>query len=256
MRKTYDCFMFFNELDLLEARFNILDPYVDHFVLCESRQTFSGREKPLHFLENNERFAKWLPKVVHLVAPEKNCSDSFERAFHQKEFLKTGLKDADDSDLVFYGDLDEIWQPPFMASTIYMPYDRVYNLRQLNYCYYLNNRSSEEWVGTIVGRWGVIKNGLLRDFRANHEHVLDCGGWHFTNMGGPDQIRLKLASYDHQEFNNEDIRTDIEHKIENGEDYVGRSQDWMGKPFEFWVDESMLPRYLLENKEQYAKYFK
>lgn len=256
MRKTYDCFMFFNELDLLEARFNILDKHVDHFVLCESRQTFSGREKPLYFLENSGRFAKWMPKIIHLVAPDINTENSFDRAFHQKEFLKTGLKDAQDDDIVYYGDLDEIWKPVSNVSLACMPDDRVFNLRQLNYCYYLNNRSSEEWVGTILGRYKVIKNGLLRDFRANHEHILEDRGWHFTNMGGPDQIRKKLESYDHQEFNHSELKDDIERKIAEGEDYVGRSHDWKGKPFQFWVDESELPQYLLDNKEKYAKYFK
>ncbi len=252
---TYDLFSFFNELDLLEARLNILDPYVDKFVLCESRETFSGREKPLYFLENNERFTKWLPKIIHLVAPEStdNNDTSFDRAFKQKEFLKTGLEDAKDYDTVYYGDLDEIWRPGPLDALLD---EKVWNLRQLNYCYYLNQRSSEEWVGTIVGRWGVIKNGLLRDFRANHTNVLDNGGWHFTNAGGPDQIRKKLEAYDHQEYNHESIKNDIERKMAEGEDYVGRGVDWKGKPFEFWTDDSELPKYLLDNRLKYSHLFK
>jgi hypothetical protein len=255
---TYDCFSFFNELDLLEMRLNILDEHVDKFVLCESRQTFSGKEKPLYFLENQERFAKWLPKIIHLVAPEStdNNDTSFDRAFKQKEFLKTGLKDAKDDDLVFYGDLDEIWKDPYRASAMYYGHLMVCNLRQLNYCYYLNQRSSEEWVGTVVGSWRLMKDKLFRDLRANHDFVLDDGGWHFTNMGGPDQIRKKLESYDHQEYNHESIKNDIERKIAEGEDYVGRGADWLGVPFHFWVDESELPQYLLDNKEKYASYFK
>jgi len=45
MPKVYDCFTFFNELDLLEIRLNILDPYVDYFVIHESTETFSGKSK-------------------------------------------------------------------------------------------------------------------------------------------------------------------------------------------------------------------
>ena len=48
----YDCFPFFNELDLLEIRLNILDPIVDKFVLVESTQTFNRQPKPLYYQEN------------------------------------------------------------------------------------------------------------------------------------------------------------------------------------------------------------
>lgn len=44
--RIFDAFLFFNELDLLEIRLNILDPYVDFFILNESNLTFSGKENP------------------------------------------------------------------------------------------------------------------------------------------------------------------------------------------------------------------
>lgn len=37
--KIFDCFTFFNELELLELRLKILSPYVDYFVLVESNIT-------------------------------------------------------------------------------------------------------------------------------------------------------------------------------------------------------------------------
>ena len=54
MAKVYDTFLFFNELDLLEIRLNILDDYVDYFVLCEANQTFSGKDKKLYYKENKK----------------------------------------------------------------------------------------------------------------------------------------------------------------------------------------------------------
>jgi len=66
MRKIYDCFCFFNELDLLELRFNILDPYVDYFVLSEASVTHTGQPKPYYYEENKKRFAKWEHKIIHL----------------------------------------------------------------------------------------------------------------------------------------------------------------------------------------------
>lgn len=255
---TFDCFMIFNELDLLEIRLNILDPYVNFFVIGESQQTFSGKEKPRYFEENKERFAKWEEKIIHVLIDEGSFPNAFERAGHQKDSLRKVLehleeqKEISDLDLVYFGDIDEIWKP----QQLIIRDDIVYNLKQLNYCYYLNNRSSEEWVGTVVGAWKTIRQQSFNHWRANHTHELPNGGWHFTNMGGADQIRKKLEAYDHQEFNNEFIKNDIERKIESGEDYVGRSHDWQGRPFEMWISEFDLPQFVIDNKDKYKNLWK
>ncbi len=244
---TYDAFMFFNELDLLEIRLNILDPYVDFFVLGESTQTFSGLTKPLHYFLNDERFAKWNHKIIHYVPDEIYNVDAFQRAHHQKESLLNAFKVQDD-DLIYFGDLDEIWKPQEVD-------DKVYKLKQLNYCYRLDNRSSEQWIGTIVGKYKNIKINGFNWNRANPSHYKEDGGWHFTNMGGTDQIIKKLEAYDHQEYNHDSIKNCIEERINSGEDYVGRNLDWQGKPFTMWQEEVYLPQYLLDNKEKYARFF-
>lgn len=251
---VFDTFCIFNELDLLEMRLNILDPYVDFFVINESKETFSGQTKPLYYWENKERFKQWHHKILHHEARTIKTDNAFERAGYQKDsirlFLKKPLLMVRDTDTIYFGDIDEIWKPQYMRD------DKVYNLRQLNYCYYLNNRSSEEWVGTIVGTFHAIKNGNLNVFRGNHLRVLDNGGWHFTNMGGAEQIRKKLASYDHQEHNTRVNDALLEDRIKDGEDYAGRELDWQGKPFKFWIDESELPEYIINNKKKYVAYFK
>jgi len=40
-RKIYDCFSFFNELDLLEIRLQELYDHVDYFVISEANKTHS-----------------------------------------------------------------------------------------------------------------------------------------------------------------------------------------------------------------------
>jgi hypothetical protein len=90
----------------------------------------------------------------------------------------------------------------------------------------------------------------------DHYNVRDQGGWHFTNMGGLEQIRKKIAAYDHQEMINENVRDNLQRRMESGEDYLGRRVDWQGKPFEYWIDESELPEYLKENKQIWIKLFK
>ena len=56
--RIFDSFIFFNELDLLEMRLNILNDVVDYFVLTESPWTVSGNSKPLYYQENKDRFEK------------------------------------------------------------------------------------------------------------------------------------------------------------------------------------------------------
>ena len=51
---VYDCIPFFNELDILKLRMQIMAPFVDKFVLEESTVTFSGEPKELCFEKNKE----------------------------------------------------------------------------------------------------------------------------------------------------------------------------------------------------------
>jgi len=245
----YDCFSFFNELDLLEIRLNILDEHVDYFVLSESTETFSGLEKPLYYEENKDRFSKWNHKIIHHVNGKLETNDSFQRAFFQKESIMKSIEHLNDDDVVYYGDLDEIWKPQEVD-------DKVYKLHQLNYAYYLNYRSSEEWIGTLVGKYRNIKESGLNYLRANPVNFKSDGGWHFTSMGGADQVRKKLEAYDHQEYNLDWIKNTIEDRMREGKDFAGRATDWKGVPFSFHVDESELPDYILNNKEKYKEYFK
>jgi hypothetical protein len=246
----YDCFTFFNELDLLEIRLNILDKHVDYFVLGECEETFSGNAKPLYYLENIDRFSKWNHKIIHHINTKIETTDSFARAHHQKESIMDSLSNISDDDIVYYGDLDEIWKPQEISD------DSIYKLKQNNYCYYLNNRSSEQWIGTIVGKWGSVKKDGFNYNRANPKNFIEDGGWHFTSMGGADQIRKKLESYDHQEYNLEWIKNTIEDRMKTGLDFLARPNDWQGKPFTFWVEEENLPDYILNNRETYKEYFK
>ena len=68
--KVFDSIIFFNELDLLEMRLNILNDVVDYFVVTESPFTVSGNEKPLYYAENKDRFGKFNDKIIHHVTEE------------------------------------------------------------------------------------------------------------------------------------------------------------------------------------------
>ncbi len=279
----YDVFTFFDELELLEIRLNMLAPYVDYFVVKESKQTFSGLPKELIFEKNKERFSKFKGKIIHFVTDDnlidendlrrkltkkslsKLDKQSIEyalisdnvprgqthwlRDFYQKELLKKALVNLNDDDICFVGDVDEIWNP---RAIIDFRRDDIFKLRQIVYSYFLNNRSNEPWAGTLVTKYKNIKNSCLNHLRTAKKTkytYVNNGGWHFTNMGGPDQIRKKLESYGHQEYNNQAIKSDIENKIAQNKDFIGRD-------YKFWLDGSKLPEYIKKNRAKYRHLFK
>ena len=66
-KKIIDCFIFYNELDLLMYRLNILNNVVDCFIIVESKYTFSGKEKNLLYEENKHLFESFAHKIIHIV---------------------------------------------------------------------------------------------------------------------------------------------------------------------------------------------
>lgn len=253
---TFDTFTFCGEFDMLEIRFNLLDEFVDHFLIVEAFETFSGNPKPFYWQDRDkERFKKWENKVIYIqvygydhqgIIDQINARDyvdanSFKRAFFQKEVIRLALemKNPDDEDIVYFGDVDEVWRPQEID-------DKVYKLRQLAYSYYLNNRSPEDWRGTIVTKWKNLKNGCLNDMRANPVNILENGGWHFTNLGGHEAVMKKLESYDHTECNIPFVTNNLKDRMDNNEDFLGRG-------YKMWIEDKDLPSYILENKDKWIE---
>ena len=91
--KIYDCFIFFSENLLTEIRFNILDKFVDYFVVCESYYDHRGNIKG--YLFDLNKFKKFKDKIIYVQIDEfpKNLN-IWERQDYQRNFLKNGLKKA------------------------------------------------------------------------------------------------------------------------------------------------------------------
>lgn len=267
--KVYDVFYFFNELDLLEIRLNILDNYVDYFVIIESTESFSGLPHTLCYKENIERFTKWKDKIIYYVVddfPEdkellslaENNSNVgsgehyWVREFYQKESAKKALNNLNDTDIVFISDCDEIWNPLQLKQLTDFTKSEIIRPKQLSYYYYLNNRCSEinGWTGTIVTKYKVIQDGCINDIRTRNKTKfteVDNGGWHFGFMGGVKGAMKKLTEWQHPEYMS--WISEIEERVKKNIDYRGRK-------YKYWTDESDLPEYLLKNKEKYKELFK
>ncbi len=270
MQKIYDTFLFNNELDLLEIRINILWDHVDYFVIVEANETFTGIKKPLYFLENFERFKKWESKIIHFVvdnadedlweysrkSPNVGSGENHQwvREFYQKENILKAFA-ANDEDIIFVSDLDEIWNPSiFNINDTDFGRGQVYRPIQTAYHYFLNNRSNQDingWVGTRFGKYSVLKENGVNYFRTEKivpSIEIKRGGWHFTNIGSPDFIKNKLESYSHQEYNGSST-------IELIREAINTNVDFLNRGFRLWKDESDLPDFIIQEKEKYKHLF-
>jgi beta-1,4-mannosyl-glycoprotein beta-1,4-N-acetylglucosaminyltransferase len=121
---VFDCFTFFNELDLLELRLKLLDEVVDKFVICESNYTHSGKLKPYNFQENRARYSKWESKILYLPVEQSIEGLNFDKVDsytptdgswvlenQQRMALLYAAEMIADEDMVLVGDLDEIPDP-------------------------------------------------------------------------------------------------------------------------------------------------
>lgn len=271
--KIYDCFQFFNELDLLEIRLNILNDYVDYFVLAESTVTFSGLDKPLYYQENKDRFEKFNDKIIHLIIDDTPDGNPFERDVFQKNAIIRGLTKCSDDDIILASDLDEIPDPEVIEQLIdQCQDDKVYHFAQDLFYYYLNlkevsgnllsytgefnNVDEKKWLGSKMCKYKFLKqhtvNGLRSPEMKECGYRISPGGWHFTYVGSdgsmtPEQkIAYKIESAAHQEFNNDVIKSRIEENVKTNKDLFYRPSDF--KIVE--IDESF-PQYIRNNLNKF-----
>lgn len=255
---NYDVITYNGEAELFDIRYNILKDYVDEFRVLEFDKTFSGKPKSSTFTQN-------YPKVKYFYVTESVYSYYLDLAksspntkgashwiteFCQKESIKDYLIDLKDDDIVFIGDVDEIplITKQDLKSLKEQFKDKVWKMRLRVYVYWLNNRSSENFAGTIVSQYKNIKNECLNHLRSNSEWTWKPSGWHFTSMAH--DLRKKLTdSYTAESYATPQVLDNLETNIKENKDFLGRD-------FTYTLDESEWPTYLKENREKYIHLIK
>ena len=251
--KIYDCFMYFDEELILDLRLNILDKFVDYFVIVESIFTHKGEKRDLKF--NINKFKKFEDKIVYLVYDQepsqiekivsKDTEDEKSRKYimnalfrenAQRNFINGALNDLDNEDVILISDVDEI---PNLKDINFKEKKSKIILFKQDMLYYKFNLKLPNltWSGTKACKKKYFKSAQwLRNVKdrkypfyrvdtyfsekkyINCEFV-DNGGWHFTNIKTAKQIKQKLESYLHHiEFDKnplsaEDIDKIIQDKI-------------------------------------------
>jgi beta-1,4-mannosyl-glycoprotein beta-1,4-N-acetylglucosaminyltransferase len=284
----YDCFTFFNELELLKIRLNVLNDYVDRFVLVESTWTHAGKNKELHFEKNKHLFKEFLPKIEHIVVNDrpKLIENSWTYERFQRNAIQRGLINLKENDRIIVSDVDEIPSP--IAIQKFEENKSIVIFKQKMFYYYLNcinsgkNANSYNWCGSVMAPVHIFKTPQdLRDIsimhlgletgnwkskivfllnwikdkrlRSNKIKLADNGGWHFSYLGGTKRIIEKLEAFAHQEYNLEKYKNPIaiEQAISEGKDLFGR-----GFGYKFIKLDQTFPEYIVLHQEEFKEFIR
>ena len=261
----YDCFQYFNEDHIVDLRMNILDPYVDFFVISESTKTHQGHNKKINFDIKN--FPQFKDKIKFLVADydkkinfENHTGGESIIEQHQRNYLINGLKDASPEDLIILSDSDEI--PDLSKIKNINRNKKFIAFSQKMFMYKLNLLNVEEsgWIGSkITKKKNISSMQELRNLKfknypfwridKGHLQIIE-GGWHFSFLQTSDQILKKIKSFSHGEFNNSLLNENsIEEKILKNEDIFGRGF----KLKKIDLNENF-PKYIYNNQEKFSKW--
>ena len=289
--KIIDCTTYYSEDLMLDVRFNILNQYVDKFIITESKFSHSGAKKSLNF--NIDNFPKFKDKIQYLVIenePEgintsSNSSstkrmNSLLRIEQSYNFMFDAIKDASDNDLICLSDNDEI--PNFNSSHFKNSQNDIYIFKQLFFYYKFNLfYDLMPWYGTkACKKKKLLSFSWLRNlknkkypfwrldtFFSNSKQtnlkIVDDGGWHFTNLKTAEEIYTKLSNFGHHnEFDAsgvtaKDIQKCINNRVVNYNHQADKSE---GNKYNAnyklqLVKDEILPDYLTNNKDKYKDWF-
>tara|TARA_B100000902_G_C27303275_1_gene914025 strand:- start:343 stop:1239 length:897 start_codon:yes stop_codon:yes gene_type:complete len=238
--KIFDCFMFYDEELLLDIRMNILDTFVDYFVIVESKFFHNGKERELKFdINKYSKFKKKIiyiiqdkqPQGIKLIEPSDNeGTKSFKmiynahlREHYQRNQIENGLNNSDGNDIILISDVDEI---PNLENVNIKNIKNKLILFEQDIFYYKLNRylPNFKWYGTKACKRRYLKSPQwLREIKNKDysflridtffsklkyidKYYVRDGGWHFSNLKNSIDIETKLKSYlHHRDYEVEEI---------------------------------------------------
>ena len=223
--------MFFDEEMILDLRLNIMNKYVDKFVITEATYMHSGKPKKLIFDIN--KFSKFKDKIIYIIVDKqptdllkiddndslntkesKKTINASKRELFQIGRTQDGIHEADKDDIIIVSDVDEI--PNLEKVELSKINKKLIFFRQKMFYYKLNLfYKSLPWYGSkackkkyfLSPQWlRSIKNKKYPLWRLDtffsknkytNIHYVDDGGWHFTNIKKPVDLEKKLSNFLH-----------------------------------------------------------
>ena len=259
----YDCFQYFNEEHIADLRFNILNEFVDYFVIVESTVNHQGKPKKLQFDIN--KFQKFKRKIKYIIVddtPEtiKKYHEGGESLVeqHQRNSLMRVISKAEDDDIIILSDVDEI--PNLKKLNLFNKKNyAVFSQKMFMYKINLLNLDENNWHGSKIclkknlksPQW--LRNLKFKKYpfwridKPRNLQIIENGGWHFSFLQNPESISKKIKGYAHGEFNKSHLikEDNIRLKIKKGEDIFERG--YRMKKIEI---DSTFPKYIFENTDK------
>ncbi len=263
--KKIDCVTFFDNNFMFEIRYNILVNYVDYFIICESLFDHKGKPKKKNFIWKDE-YDKNKIKYYLLEKPFPKNTNPWENQAIQREFLLSRTDFANPEDYIFFSDPDEIPRPETLENLNLNKKYGIFLQDCFNYKFNLFNKYESPWEGTRVAKKKhlksidfmrqkvKIKNLTYNFFRFDKERniqVLKNAGWHFNNIMSHEKISLKLKTFAHTEFSNDEFSSVdiIKNKIDQKIDLFNRGHKYYRVEFD-----NFFPKYIVENKKKFHEW--
>ena len=263
--KIYDCFPFYNELDLLDLRLAELYDHVDYFVIVEATTTFQSNPKELYLKDNWDRYAQYHDKMIHVIVDDApGDPDAWVNDIFQRNAIMRGIVNADDEDIIIVGDADEILRPETIDHMRANPKDIMgfrtpYFNFKLNYMLVNNSESYCVWIVACKKKYLEAPDAFrgtrfaLTQLPMNYEddtiRMYEHAGWHFTYLGDDEFIRNKIKSFAHTELNNNDVLSKI-----NVDDMIKRGVGFNpldARPFVQVAVDDYFPKTVVDNIDKY-----
>ena len=260
----YDCFQFFDEEHILDLRLNILNEFVDFFVIVESTTDHQGNSKKLNF--DLKKFRKFNSKIIYIIVddtpeavkkPHIGGESLVEQ--HQRNSLMRGLKNCCEDDLIILSDVDEIPDLSKLNKFDQKNKYAVFSQRMFNYKINLLNETENNWHGSKIclkkdlksPQWlrnlKFKKYSFWRINKLRNLQIIENGGWHFAYLQNTENISKKIRAFAHGEFNKPNFVNPetIKEKINMGKDIFDRKISF--KKVEI---DNTFPKYIVDNKEK------
>ena len=265
--KIYDCFQFFNEEHILELRINILNKYVNYFVIVESTSDHQGNPKKLNFDIN--KFKKYENKIIYLIVddtpeeikkPHLGGESLVEQ--HQRNSIVRALKNASNDDLIILSDVDEIPDLTKLGKFNKKNKYAVFSQKAFTYKLNLINKAENNWHGSRMCLKKHIKSmqwlrklkfkkyPFWRIDKLKNLQIIEDGGWHFAYLLEAQDISKKIKSFAHGEDNKKE-NTDLGNIFKKMENLLHPTKPFKLQKIE--IDETF-PKYIIENKEKLKKW--
>ena len=288
--KIIDTTTYFEEKLMMELRFNILDSFVDKFVVCESRYSHSGKEKKINFDIND--YPKFKEKIIHLIVDKEpsnliskkdlSTSDkrynSVIRIKHQRNSIMSVLNQFSAEDYIIYSDNDEI--PNLENIDLIHSKNKFIIFNQKIFYYKLNLLlPTLNWYGSKscklknikdIDNLRAIKNKKYPFFRLDtlfsevkHQNVemVNEGGWHFSNLKNINELEKKYlndenhSEYEAQGFTLERIKDNIKNKVIDYNHEAKKDSNERFKQTKLEVAKTdILPTYIKKNLDKYKEW--